>query len=495
MANPDDITQAESSGNSTKPNPHSSALGIGQFVNRTWLDMIKRYRPELAQGKSDAEILELRKNPIHSREMTQRYAEENEAKLRQAGLPVTPGSTYLMHFAGPTGAVKLMQADPDTPVESILSADAIKANPHLQGKTAGWVIEWANKKMEDAAAAKPKTAAKQKTWDPQPPIPDLAQTQAIDPAFSATQWLQRPTSPNVLQPDAASPFAPSAGAQEYAATPYLEETKRAQKMLDNLPHAPSASPRPAASIFPLQSGGPKPPPQPRPTMSPAQSPQLQPSRPGIGPPLDITPQTPELSPGMPIPGATGPTVIGGPGPLRPLVPPATSRPPASTSPTAPAADPLSPLHFAPQTPQNFGPFEVPGMFRSDVFGGSRVAPGADGAGTNTPTLPTPAFGASGAFTPYGSPVLSGIPGLLPAGNPVADWWNNLVTDVDAISRRNGFGGLNLPMPGPTPPTQTVFDSGLPGMLQRAGAFDPPAGGLLGMLQELERNHPDDEASA
>jgi hypothetical protein len=30
------------------------------------------------------------------------------------------------------------------------------------------------------------------------------------------------------------------------------------------------------------------------------------------------------------------------------------------------------------------------------------------------------------------------------------------------------------------------------MLQRAGAFDPPAGGLLGLLQELERNHPEDE---
>jgi hypothetical protein len=28
----DDITQAESSGNSKKPNPNSSALGLGQFV-------------------------------------------------------------------------------------------------------------------------------------------------------------------------------------------------------------------------------------------------------------------------------------------------------------------------------------------------------------------------------------------------------------------------------------------------------------------------------
>src|SRR5690242_4573873 len=105
-----------------------------------------------------------------------------------------------MHFAGPTAAPKLMNADPNAPVESILSAKAIEANPHLRGKTAGWVIEWANKRMEDAAKSR------LKQWGPQPPIPDLAQTQAVDPAFGATQWLQRPASPNVLQPDAASPF-------------------------------------------------------------------------------------------------------------------------------------------------------------------------------------------------------------------------------------------------------------------------------------------------
>lgn len=48
---------------------------------------------------------------------------------------------------------------------------------------------------------------------------------------------------------------------------------------------------------------------------------------------------------------------------------------------------------------------------------------------------------------------------------------------------------------PTPPTQTVLEGGLPGMLQRAGAFDPPAGGLLRLLQEHMRNNPDDDVSA
>jgi Peptidase family M23 len=50
-------------------------------------------------------------------------------------------------------------------------------------------------------------------------IPYLAQTQALDPAFGATAWLQRPTSPNVLAPEATAPFAPAAAAPRVAAAP------------------------------------------------------------------------------------------------------------------------------------------------------------------------------------------------------------------------------------------------------------------------------------
>lgn len=52
----DKITAAESAGKSNAKAPTSSATGLGQFINGTWLDMIKRYHPEM-KGKSDAEIL------------------------------------------------------------------------------------------------------------------------------------------------------------------------------------------------------------------------------------------------------------------------------------------------------------------------------------------------------------------------------------------------------------------------------------------------------
>lgn len=93
-----DITQAESSGRANVPAKTSSALGLGQFLKGTWLEMMRRYHPELAQGRSDAEILELRKNPLYSQEMTRKYAEENEAKLRQAGIWSSIGGA-----SGPAG--------------------------------------------------------------------------------------------------------------------------------------------------------------------------------------------------------------------------------------------------------------------------------------------------------------------------------------------------------------------------------------------------------
>src|SRR5262249_32648325 len=124
----------------------------------------------------------------------------------------------------------------------------------------------------------------------------------------------------------------------------------------------------------------------------------------------------QLSPGAPIPGAEGPTVIGGPGPLRPLVPPSPFRSPAPANPTTPAVDPTQPpLHFAPEPPQRVGPFEVPGLFRSDAFGRTRVAPTADG----------PPFGSPDTSAPATSPAASGSAGQIGDGNGIDNWWKGV----------------------------------------------------------------------
>lgn len=91
------IVGAESSGKANAKNPNSSASGLGQFIAGTWLDMLRRYHPEI-KG-TPQELLALRANPELSREMTEAYTRENATMLTRAGLPVTPGNLYLAHFA------------------------------------------------------------------------------------------------------------------------------------------------------------------------------------------------------------------------------------------------------------------------------------------------------------------------------------------------------------------------------------------------------------
>lgn len=151
MALIDQIIGVESGGNPNARNPNSSAMGAGQFIASTWLDMVGRYRPDLVQGKSPEEILALRSDPQLSREMTEAYAAQNGKILAQSGYETTPGNTYLAHFAGPKGAVSVLSADPNTPVSAILTPEAVKANPFLARMTAGDLRAWADKKMGGSA--------------------------------------------------------------------------------------------------------------------------------------------------------------------------------------------------------------------------------------------------------------------------------------------------------------------------------------------------------
>ena len=146
----DSIIGVESGGNPNARNPNSSASGLGQFIDSTWLATIRQSRPDLA-GKSDAELLALKTDPALSREMTEAYANQNQALLTKAGVPVTDGNTYLAHFAGPGGAVKVLQADPSAPVGDILGAAVVKANPFLARMTAGDLQAWASKKVGGSA--------------------------------------------------------------------------------------------------------------------------------------------------------------------------------------------------------------------------------------------------------------------------------------------------------------------------------------------------------
>lgn len=149
----DKIIGAESGGRADAQNPNSSAGGLGQFIDSTWLAMVRKYAPDL-RGLTDEEVIAEKSDPVLAREMTEKYTQENMATLSRAGITPSAGAVYLAHFLGPGGAVKLLKASPDTPVSEVVDQDSIAANKSvLEGKTVGEVRSWANKKMGDATLA------------------------------------------------------------------------------------------------------------------------------------------------------------------------------------------------------------------------------------------------------------------------------------------------------------------------------------------------------
>lgn len=151
------IIGVESNGDPNKKNKRSSATGLGQFLDETWLHLIQTHRPDLASGRNQDKTLELRRDPIVAREITTRFTEQNAALLRKRGLPVTPGTLYLAHFAGGAGAVAILSALENADAASVMaSADAtgrtkrekiIKANPFLERFTVADLRTWADRKM------------------------------------------------------------------------------------------------------------------------------------------------------------------------------------------------------------------------------------------------------------------------------------------------------------------------------------------------------------
>jgi len=101
----------------------SSATGLFQFIESTWLDMVRRHgaahglaaqSAALRQGadaETRREILALRSDPELSARMAGELARENAAAL-QAQLARAPnaGELYAAHVMGPSGALRLIEA-------------------------------------------------------------------------------------------------------------------------------------------------------------------------------------------------------------------------------------------------------------------------------------------------------------------------------------------------------------------------------------------------
>ncbi|MCQ0987549.1 tape measure protein [Jiella marina] len=144
----DRVIGAESSGNRFAKNPNSSATGLGQFIESTWISLFQKYFPDRAEGLSRAAILALRTDADISKTLIRAYANENAKVLQAAGVAVTEASLQLSHFLGVGDAAKVFGAAPGTPLSGLINPASIAANPTILGggRTVDDAIAYANRR-------------------------------------------------------------------------------------------------------------------------------------------------------------------------------------------------------------------------------------------------------------------------------------------------------------------------------------------------------------
>jgi hypothetical protein len=159
----------------------SSASGLYQFVEQTWLGLVKKYGAEyglgaaanaISQGRdgryradsqSDRQaILALRNDPKAASLMAGKYAQETRATLENTlGRPVCDGELYAAHFLGADGACKLIQLRDANPAASAAGAfpQAAGANRSVfynadgSAKSVSQVYAWATRQSPSANLA------------------------------------------------------------------------------------------------------------------------------------------------------------------------------------------------------------------------------------------------------------------------------------------------------------------------------------------------------
>jgi len=191
--NPDYLlreAQVESGLNPAIKAKTSSATGLFQILT-------KGRNSEWAQYGNGADPTD----PYANADVAARLARDKGAALQAAGLDPSPGNLYLAHFAGTAGATKVLNSDPATPIEQVLSPDAIKANSFLKGMTAGDLRSWAGRKMggigsaADASAPPPTSTA----------APGAAPVASATPAPSGPGAVSSPAAPGILNGGGAPP--------------------------------------------------------------------------------------------------------------------------------------------------------------------------------------------------------------------------------------------------------------------------------------------------
>ena len=153
----DRLMMAESGGRLDARNPRSTALGPYQFIEATFLDVVRRHFPAEVAGKTDEEILALRTDRDFARKAAAAFSGDNMTALKYEKLSATPANLRLAFLLGPTAAIRVLQAPAESPLNTLLPPSVIAANPFMLGMTAA---ELAGRAARDVDPSAPRVAAR-----------------------------------------------------------------------------------------------------------------------------------------------------------------------------------------------------------------------------------------------------------------------------------------------------------------------------------------------
>lgn len=154
------VIGSESGWQTKSKNPLSSASGLGQIITSTW----NGYADKLGLPKVTKDIegtdKDPRFNPAYAQQVSMAVAADSYYKTKDAAQAAGEKNdvviTKMGYFLGYNGANKYwkqMAKAPNTRAEDFFSADVLKQNPSLKGKTLAGVREYFDKTTQDAIKA------------------------------------------------------------------------------------------------------------------------------------------------------------------------------------------------------------------------------------------------------------------------------------------------------------------------------------------------------